>query len=672
MVNFHESAIDGRPFPEGGECDRMDSILSVYRHIVLHVPDPILHVDTTCRVMVANRAYLEACRRQRAEVIGRSLEETAEPGLWAAIRQPLQEALAGQAAEFRIRARFAPSARPLLLDVILVPRRNDAGAVVGATVVFHDISGPDQAKEQQRLEQERLQAILRAIPEGVYIANRHYEIEYANPVLLREFGPVDDRKCYQYLQQRTSPCPDCRNDEIFAGKTICRRVYCATCDKEFEIHNAPLQTTGEPPAKMVFLRDITERVRMEEDLRKANDLLNSIINNTSAVIYVKDLSGRYLLANRQFNTLFSRPGSEVTGSTDFEIFPLESARRFRENDQQVLAAQQTLQFEEQVLHNGRQHTFLSIKFPLFASDGTPYAVAGISTDISQRIHAEKALQEKNEQLHVLINASPDIICFKDSRGRWLLANQAILELFEINGIDYRGRTDAELGECSHFYRQALEHCSRTDELCWQSRKVARHDEIILRADGTTKVYDVLKIPLFHTDGRRKGLVVLGRDVSERVKAEEALRAEKERSDKTNITLKVLLEQYQYIGKKAEKQVSDQLKTLIFPYLDHLIAITEDERVRELLNIISSNIQALAESCAEKRSVMDRRLQQLTPRETLIVNLIQQGKSSRDIARILNLSKRTVDVYRQNIRKKLELTNNRIQLAEYLRLLGPGQ
>ncbi len=671
MEDRHESSTQKPSLPAQEERVE-DPLLVIYRHIVQHVPEPLLFVDPGCRVMVANKAFLRACRKERTEVIGHHLRQAAGTDLWSGIKKALQKALAGHPSEVRFQAPLTTSATSCSLHVTLMPLPDNDGAVLGTTVMFRDISDLEQRGEQQARGQEQLQAILRSIPQGVYIANRRYEIEYANPVLIREFGPVKGRKCFQYVQQRSSPCPDCKNDEIFSGKTICQRIYCAACDKEFEIYNTPLQTTGDHQTKMVFLRDITEQIRMEEDLKKANDLLNAIINNTSAVIYVKDTSGRYLLVNRRFNTLFSRSCKEILGSTDFEIFPLENARRFRENDQQVLREQRIIQFEEQVLQNGHQHTYLSIKFPLYGSHASPYAVAGISTDISQRIEAEQALQEKNEQLHVLINASPDIICFKDSKGRWLLANQAILELFEINGIDYQGKTDAQLGEYSHFYRHALEHCKKTDELCWQSRKVTRRDETILRADGTTKIYDVLKIPLFHADGSRKGLVVLGRDVSERVKAEEALRTEKEKSDKANTTLKVLLEQYRYIGKEAEQQVSDQLKMLILPYLDHLVAIIKDEQALELLNIISSNIEALAASCTEKPSIKDRRLQQLTPRETLIVNLIQQGKSSRDIARILNLSKRTVDVYRQNIRKKLDLTNNRMKLADYLRLLGPDK
>gem|GEM_PF-3242919 len=666
----HDSTFPETATDPPGEQYSGDPPLSVYRHIFEGLPDPVLFIDASCRIVTANQAYLQACSQTWDRITGHRLEDTAGPGLWEGLRVSLQTALGGLPARTRIRAGFQASPELLHLDVDLVPCRNADGGILGVAIVLRDITAKVRAEEQKQLEQERLDSILRSIPEGVYIVNHQYEIEYANPVLIREFGPVEGRKCYQYVQQRSSPCPDCDNKKFSTERPTCRRVYCTTCDKEFEVYDAPLKNPLGHPAKMVFLRDITARVRMEEDLKKANNLLNSIINNTSAVIYVKDTDGRYMLVNQQFRRLFARQGREVIGATDSDLFPRETGRRFRENDLRVLAEERIIQFEEQVILEDREHTYLSIKFPLLNSNGSPYAVAGISTDITERIQAGQALQEKNEQLRALINASPDIICFKDSRGRWQLANNAILELFEITDIDYRGLTDRDLEQHSPFFRKAFQGCRKTDEICWKNRQVCRSDEIILRPDGSRKILDVIKIPLFHPDGSRKGLVILGRDVSERVKAEKALRAEMEKREKTNITLKVLLEQYQYIGKEAEQRVSEQLKTLVFPYLEHLISITEDPAARELLGIVSANLHVLTRSRSERYPVSDRRLAQLTRRETLIVNLIQQGKSSRDIARILNISKRTVDVYRQNIRKKLDLTNNRIKLADYLRLLGP--
>ena len=139
-----------------------------------------------------------------------------------------------------------------------------------------------------------------------------------------------------------------------------------------------------------------------------------------------------------------------------------------------------------------------------------------------RKQAEEALRESEDRLRTLINATPDIVCFKDAEGRWLEANRADLELFELTGVDYSGKTDSELAGFSDFYREAFLTCEATDERTWQAQALTRGDECIPRPDGTAKVFDVIKVPLFHADGKRRGLVVLGRDITLRKRAESEL------------------------------------------------------------------------------------------------------------------------------------------------------
>ncbi|MBD2677270.1 MULTISPECIES: PAS domain S-box protein [Nostoc] len=143
-------------------------------------------------------------------------------------------------------------------------------------------------------------------------------------------------------------------------------------------------------------------------------------------------------------------------------------------------------------------------------------------NITETKQAQESLQEVEERLQTLINATPDIICLKDGEGKWLLSNQANLEFLELEGVDYRGKTDSELAEFSTFYRDALLNCSETDEQSWQLGSVHRVEEIVPRPDGTTSSLDMIKAPLFHQDGRRKAMLVLGRDISDRKKTQLAL------------------------------------------------------------------------------------------------------------------------------------------------------
>ena len=159
--------------------------------------------------------------------------------------------------------------------------------------------------------------------------------------------------------------------------------------------------------------------------------------------------------------------------------------------------------------------------------------------VALRNHArscQRALDERAAQLHEsqtrlrsLIAAAPDIICFKDGAGRWLEANQADLELFRLQGVDYRGRTDAELADFTDpVYHQAFLACEASDEAAWQAGVLTRCEERIPLVDGGERVYDVLKVPVFSEGGERQGLVVLGRDVTALKAAEAQLRKTEER------------------------------------------------------------------------------------------------------------------------------------------------
>jgi two-component system, sensor histidine kinase and response regulator len=141
---------------------------------------------------------------------------------------------------------------------------------------------------------------------------------------------------------------------------------------------------GKPVAARSIFRDITKRKRAEEALRQSEERLHAILDNSTAVIYVKDCWGCYTLINSRFAELFHVNRDEIAGKSDLDIFPKEMAEQLRANDSKVLEAGSSLQWEEVVPHDDGPHTYLSIKFPLLDAEGTPYAICGISTDITDR------------------------------------------------------------------------------------------------------------------------------------------------------------------------------------------------------------------------------------------------------------------------------------------------
>ena len=127
-------------------------------------------------------------------------------------------------------------------------------------------------------------------------------------------------------------------------------------------------------------------------LRETQLRMQGILDNTSAVIYVKGLDGRYLMVNRQYERLFHVSSEEMRSKTDFDLFPHEMATVLRENDRQALHSETPIQFEERVPHDDGEHRYVTVKFALLDAEHRPNAVCGISTDLTELKRAEEQLR----------------------------------------------------------------------------------------------------------------------------------------------------------------------------------------------------------------------------------------------------------------------------------------
>lgn len=136
-------------------------------------------------------------------------------------------------------------------------------------------------------------------------------------------------------------------------------------------------------------------------------------------------------------------------------------------------------------------------------------------------------KEQEKRLSTLINSMVDFVNFKDGEGRWIQANEFGLKLFQLENVDYLGKKDSELANYTEFYADALKYCEVSDEETWEKGTITRCEEIVPRPDGTSKIFDTIKVPLYHEDGSREGLVIIGRDITTLRQTEERLsRSEK--------------------------------------------------------------------------------------------------------------------------------------------------
>src|SRR5689334_5265146 len=197
--------------------------------------------------------------------------------------------------------------------------------------------------------------------------------------------------------------------EIAERKLIEHRLHEANRQLEQHVTERNVQIEA---ATAELRRQIAERNEADQALRKSQRLLRALADTLSALIWVKDLDGRYLLANRSYQQLVGRPEDTLVGKTDYDLFPREEAAKFRETDQQAIAAGSAIQVEEHVTQGADTLTFVSIKSPLLDEAGQVYAVCGVSTDISERKRAEQELVAERALLRTLIDALPDLVFVK--------------------------------------------------------------------------------------------------------------------------------------------------------------------------------------------------------------------------------------------------------------------
>jgi PAS domain S-box-containing protein len=120
-------------------------------------------------------------------------------------------------------------------------------------------------------------------------------------------------------------------------------------------------------------------------------LWRAVLGHARAVITVKDTRGRYLLANDQFEALSNVPRARLKGQTDFDIFPSAQAHALRANDLQVIRTGVAFEFEEVVLQDDGEHTYLALRFPIADPDGGVSAVCCFATDITLRKWAYRCM-----------------------------------------------------------------------------------------------------------------------------------------------------------------------------------------------------------------------------------------------------------------------------------------
>lgn len=144
--------------------------------------------------------------------------------------------------------------------------------------------------------------------------------------------------------------------------------------------------------------DITDRVRAEASFADTMLILNGIINNSPGVIYVKSPESRLILVNPTYAAVVGRSVEELVGLTEFEIFPAELVESWRASDQYLFESGQPLRYPNTFVIDGEEREFLTVQFPLYDQEHRPYAICGISTDVTDLKRAEREREQLQNEI----------------------------------------------------------------------------------------------------------------------------------------------------------------------------------------------------------------------------------------------------------------------------------
>ncbi|MEW5959512.1 MAG: PAS domain-containing protein, partial [Chloroflexota bacterium] len=329
------------------------------------------------------------------------------------------------------------------------------------------------------------------------------------------------------------------------------KTHLALChlQKQLETQNVQLQ------------QEMAERQRIEEALTAERNLLRTLIDNLPDYIFVKDTGSRFMLANTTTTRRFgATTGEELVGKTDFDFLPPDMAAQFYATEQELFHSGQALIDREElnVDRAGVKSWFLTTKIPLRDSRDQIVGLVGITRDItgrkqieealqkahaeleqrvaqrtaelaeantnlkaeiSERKQAEEALTEQHHLLRTLIDTIPDAIYVKDTESRFLAANNAVARLMGTTPDQLIGRRDHD------FYppNLAAEYYADEQAIIASGQPLINKEEPALDHAGKVAWILTTKVPFLDNQGRIKGIVGVGHDITQRREMEQTLR-----------------------------------------------------------------------------------------------------------------------------------------------------
>ncbi len=279
------------------------------------------------------------------------------------------------------------------------------------------------------------------------------------------------------------------------------------------------------------------------------------------------------------------------------------------------------------------------------------------------------MPDTEEKYKIIFENANDLIFFTDIDGIFVEINQKLEEIFGYKPEEFIGKHYTEVVVLSF---ESLKKSEKALEDAFIRDNAQRLELEVLRKDGSLAFVEV-NPRIIKKEGKIIGSINVVRDITKRKEGEAKLkrvhedleRKVKERTinlEEMNSALKILLKKRDEDKSELEEKMLFNVKELVAPYLERLKKSSLDSRQKTYIDIIESNLNDIISPFI--RGIHLKHLK-FTPVEIKVANLVKQGKTTKEIAHFLNLSSKTIEFHRENIRKKVGLKHKKVNLRTYL-------
>ena len=359
-----------------------------------------------------------------------------------------------------------------------------------------------------------------------------------------------------------------------------------------------------------------------------------------------------LCFNKAAENILGRKREDVIGKKLFDTFPEAKGSLFEKKYSEALKTKKQTSFE----------TFFKVSPYINWYDVRVYpSNDGISVyfqSITEKKLVDELLLESMLKYQNLVESTSDWVWEVDEAGRYTYVSPRIKDLL--------GYEPEEIMHKTPFDLMPPAEAKRIKEIfiaaVTQQEPFNSFENTNLHKDGHPVILETSGTPIFDKKGKFCGYRGIDRDITARKHAEEKLLEETKKLEETNIALRVILRESEITKDELEKNVLSNIKGLMLPYLTELDSRLIDEDQQFLMDIIMANINEITSSFTRKLKL---EFEDLTPKEIQVADLIKQGRTNKEIAKLLNITTSGVDHHRRNLRKKFNIKGKKINLRSHL-------